>query len=488
VQLTWDDGIYAWLPAPKVKGNGTFVIATTLPAATAEGKHELDAVLRAGGRLAQARGSVLASLSVMVTAPLAEGSTPAASTSPSPSPSATQTPASQPTAPAASPTPSASTAPTASPEPPGSPGPITAGAVVGYGRGTVGGAGGRTLTVTNLNDDGPGSLRAALESSGRRVVVFQVAGTIRLTETIKVKDPFLTVAGETAPAPGITVRGGALLVRAPEVILRHLRLRPGDQGAGPDDVDALTLNGADGAVHNVVVDHVTMLWGPDIGGLAVLGDVRDVSVQNSIMGEGLYLSAHSEGTLAEGGHSHAANVTQLDGNLAAPRRLTFWHNLFTTADSRIPRFQGAECVDLVNNVIYNWGTQSAHGNPRSLNLVNNWYRNGPETSGDLFWRMQTSVVAPTPFPDAVFLSGNVADGFSVDRDASAVAYATSVRCGGLSVPAEAAGDAYTAVLRSAGAIAPVRDVVDRRIIDNVVERTGRFFNGTGYPAPNPYWP
>jgi pectate lyase len=366
--------------------------------------------------------------------------------------------------------------------------PVANGPVVGYGRGTVGGEGGKTLTVTNLDDSGPGSLRAALEASGRRTVVFEVAGTIRLRSSISITDPFLTVAGGTAPAPGITVRGGGILVRADEVILRHLRLRPGDQVDGPSDVDALTINGARGGVSNVVVDHVTMLWGPDIGGLAVLGDVSNLTVQNSIMGEGLYLSAHGEGTAGQGGHSMAANVTQLDPGLPGPERLTFWHNLFTTSDSRMPRFQGAACVDVVNNVIYNWGTHSAHGNPRSLNLVGNWYRSGPETESQLFWRLQTSDVSSNPFDNAVYLDGNVADGIRGGRDGSASLYAAGPRCGGLSVAATGAQAAYDAVLASAGATAPVRDEVDRRVIANVIQRNGRFFNGAGHPSPNPYYP
>ena len=175
------------------------------------------------------------------------------------------------------------------------------------------------MAVTTLADDGPGSLRAALEASGPRIVVFRVGGTITLRSTINVNDPYVTVAGETAPAPGISVRNGGLFVATSEVILRHIRLRPGDQVDDPSDVDALTINGANRPVANVVVDHVTMIWGPDIGGLAVLGDVRNLTVQNSIMGEGLYLSAHGEATAGEGGHSHAANITQLEPNLPAPR-------------------------------------------------------------------------------------------------------------------------------------------------------------------------
>jgi len=331
-------------------------------------------------------------------------------------------------------------------------------------------------------------LRDALEASGPRIVVFRVEGTISLRGSIHVKDPYLTVAGETAPGAGITVRNGALLVKASEVILRQIRLRPGDQVDQPNDVDALTINGASNPVSNVVVDHVTMLWVPDIGGLAVLGDVRNVTVQNSIMGEGLYLSAHSEATVAGEGHSHAANVSQLEPNLAPPRNLTFWRDLFTTSNTRMPRFQGAQCVDVVNNVLYNWGKDGAHGNPRSLNLVNNWYRSGPLTDGQLFWDEQTSVVTPDVFGASVYLSGNVADGITGGREAVSGVYADSPRCGGLSVAPGSASDAYAAVLNGAGATAPVRDEVDQRVIGNVINRTGRYFNGAGYPSPNPYWP
>jgi hypothetical protein len=273
------------------------------------------------------------------------------------------------------------------------------------------------------------------------------------------------------------------------VIVRQIRLRPGDQTESPAETDALTLHGAGGTpVYNVFINHVTMLWGPDIGGLAVLGDVRDVTVQNSIMGEGLYLSAHPEGTTGQGGHSYAANVTQMDSSVAAPRRLTFWRNLFTTSDERMPRFQGAECVDVVNNVIYNWGTKSAYGNPRSLNLVNNWFRRGPETTREYIWELQTSEVVPSAFNGAVYVSGNTADGISGGRGGPTTIYAASARCGGLSVNAEPAATAYTAVLADVGATRPVRDVVDRRVIANVVNRTGQFFNGMNFSNPNPYWP
>lgn len=371
-------------------------------------------------------------------------------------------------------------------------GPVAAGEVVdstivGYGKPTVGGRGGSIRRVTNLNDSGPGSLRAALEASGRRIVRFEVGGLISLRSEIKIKDPYVTIAGETAPRP-VVIRNEALLVRTHDVIIRHIRLRPGDRMTStPSETDALTINGSQQPVYNVVVNHVSMVWGPDIGGLAVLGDVRRVTIQNSIMGEGLYLSRHPEGTGSQGGHSHAANITQLNRGSPAPQRITFWHNLFTTSATRIPRFQGARCMDVVNNVIFNWGDHSAHGNPRSLNLVANWYRRGPRSDTTDVYSTQTSSVAPSLFSDAVYEAGNKADGFTRTRGGPNLVYASSVRCGELSVARGSTASAYDAVLSSAGALLPWRDEKDRRIIKNVIERKGEFFNGVRHSGPNPYY-
>lgn len=360
---------------------------------------------------------------------------------------------------------------------------------VGYGRRAVGGAGGARRVVRNLKNSGPGSLRAALEGRGRRVVVFRVGGTIKLSSPIRIKYPYITVRGGTARTPGITVRGDAIMVVTHDVILRNLRLRPGDNSQNPSETDALTLNGAGGKpVYNVVVDHVSMTWGPDIGGLAILGDVSHVTIQNSVMGEGLYLSAHPEAKRALGGHSTAANVTPMNNNGLQPRYLTFWHNLFTTSDERMPRLQAASCTDVVNNLIFNWGLKAAAGNPRSLNLVGNWFRRGPMTRRLEIWHSQTSGVAPSLFGRSIYQAGNVTDGFAFRRGGAPKVFASTARCGGLSVRRQPAFEARAAVMSGAGAILPLRDSVDRRVIANVRNRVGRYFNGAGYSGPNPYWP
>lgn len=406
-----------------------------------------------------------------------------------PSSSAAASPTS--TASPSSETPGATRGPTAKPTvkptsaPPKAPRPV---GVAGYGARTRGGAGGRVIPVTNLNDSGSGSLRAALAASGPRIVVFEVGGLITLNSELRLTNPYITIDGSTAPGNGIVIRNDMLKIISHDVIVRDLRLRPGDQVSFPDDADAVTLNGLSDEVYNVVLDHLTMIWGPDIGGVSILGNVHDVTVQYSIMGEGLYLSRHAGGIAADGGHSKGASIFQLDPNVQWPRRLTFHHNLFTTSDQRMPVVQGAECVDLVNNVIYNWGINGLHGNPRAMNVVGNWFRSGPETTNKLVYEWQHHVANPNPYPSSVYLSGNVADGFTYAIKAPSGVIRNSLACGGLSVSATAAQSAYNSVLASVGATRPVRDVVDQRIIGEVVRRTGVFYNGVGHPAPNPYYP
>jgi pectate lyase len=458
VGFLWDSAQISWLETVRTDQQGGFEATVRLPDSLSPGRRRLDGVRAADG-------AVLASTTVEVVAG-------------SPASSRHETPA-VPVGSAA-----ASTPPIAASATPSqlntSPGPI-----VGYGAETRGGSGGAVLLVHNLNDSGSGSLRAALNATGARTIVFNVAGTITLSSDILIREPFVTVAGETAPGP-VAVAGGVIKVMTHEVVMRHLRLRPGDGTENPGDADGLTINGLTKPVYNVVLDHLTMVWGPDIGGLAILGNVHDVTVQNSIIGEGLYLSRHPEATVENGGHSMAMNVSQLDVSSPWPMRLTFWRNLFTTSDVRMPRFQGAECVDVVNNVIYNWGHDSAHGNPRSLNLVNNWYRAGPETVHDTIWRSQPSDVVPDLFTDAVYVAGNRADGFTATVDAPDRALAADIRCGQLSVASGSAETTYLPVLAGAGATLPKRDAVDERIVANVVRRAGTFFNGPGHAPPNPY--
>jgi hypothetical protein len=154
---------------------------------------------------------------------------------------------------------------------------------MGFGTDTPGGRGGKVIYVTNLNDSGAGSLRAALQDASPRTVLFKVSGTITLTSDIIIKKPFLTVAGQTAPGEGVQIKGAQIKIATHDVIIRYLKMRTGDEknNSDPADRDSVALNHNTNA-YNIVVDHSTLIWGPDIGGLTFLNGAHDATVSNSI--------------------------------------------------------------------------------------------------------------------------------------------------------------------------------------------------------------
>ncbi|HEX6292697.1 MAG TPA: DNRLRE domain-containing protein [Herpetosiphonaceae bacterium] len=404
---------------------------------------------------------------------------------PSPSAAPTQQPTAVPS-PSAAPTQQPTAAPTQQPTaaPTQAPPKVPAAAVAfpgaeGHGSATPGGRGGRIIYVTTLADSGPGSLRSALEASGPRMVLFRVAGTIELSNDISITQPFVTIAGQSAPGEGVQIKGAMLKIRTHDVVLRHLKVRPGDKlnQSSNNERDAVSMSGTGGdEVYNVVIDHSSLVWGPDIGGAAILTNAHDITIQHSILGEGLYLSNHSEGTTDQNGHSLGLNITQLDLS-AHPKRITLHHNLLTTSDQRMPQIMGGELIDVVNNVIYNWGTAAAHGNPRSLNLINNMFIRGPMTRTLLAWKSRTNPENPTPRPGSVFEQGTVTEGFSTVRGDPQSMY-SATRFGPYSMRSEqSAQDAYRQIVQGAGATWPVRDSADQRIIANLTQRTGQFLNG-----------
>jgi pectate lyase len=365
---------------------------------------------------------------------------------------------------------------------------------VGFGTNTPGGRGGRIIYVTNLDNSGPGSLRRALTASGPRIVLFRVSGTITLKQDIDIKEPYLTIAGQTAPGEGVQIRGAHIRIATHDIIIRYLKVRSGDlqNSSSEGNRDAITINHLNQA-YNIVIDHSTMIWGPDIGGLSFLHGAHDATVSYSIMGEGLYLSHHPEADVASDGHSMSMNITELDAAVP-PRRITAHHNLLTTSADRNPRVIGGINIDIVNNVIYNWKNSSSQGNPRSLNLVNNIYIRGPMTSdpsAHFVWRPSVEDGGSMHYR-SVYETGNVTEGFGRRRIGPMDVY-TSKLFTPYSMPQEDSPRiAYDKVLRDAGANLQVsgtmgyfrtmRDSVDQRIIDNVFNRTGSFFNGIDYDA------
>lgn len=219
----------------------------------------------------------------------------------------------------------------------------------GFGTDTPAGRGGEILIVDSLAAAGPGSLRAALEASGPRVVVFEVGGVIHLTEHIRVHEPFVTVAGQTAPSPGITLSGAGLEISTHDVLIQHLRVRPGDavEGPKPKNRDSISVVGtSDGNtdVFGVVIDHCSLSWAIDEIGSTNYQGVHDVTWSNTLFTEGLWNSLHNE-------QPHSMGL--LIGSHS--RRIAVIRNVFAHNHDRNPVVSKDVSALVANNFVYDPG-------------------------------------------------------------------------------------------------------------------------------------
>jgi beta-xylosidase/pectate lyase len=343
----------------------------------------------------------------------------------------------------------------------------------GFGALTPGGRGGRVLVVSNLNDSGPGSLRDAVNARGPRVIVFGVGGLISLESPLAVEEPFVTIAGQSAPGDGICIRGHQVSIRTHDVVVRYLRFRLGDlQRAEEDSLDIV------GDAHDVIVDHCSATWSVDEN-LSPSGGVKNVTVQWCLVAEALNLSVHSKGA-----HGYGSLARAVGG-------VTFHHNLWAHNIARNPRLGDNygrppfPVFDVRNNVIYDYGQMASGmtGDRLSVNYVNNYVRPGPSSD------RARGVIVFTDTADAeYFVQGNVVEGRDdwtadnaklfdrVERDGRRLVRLAEQPFAAPPVHTTTGQQALIDVLASTGAVLPRRDAVDARIVRSVEQRGGRIID------------
>ena len=374
----------------------------------------------------------------------------------------------------------------------------------GGGMFTTGGRGGQVIHVTNLNDSGSGSLRAAIEQSGKRIIVFDVAGVIALEKTLEIKHGDITIAGQTAPGDGICIKNYATVIKADNVIIRFIRFRMGDEKQTEDDA----IWGR--RQERIIIDHCSMSWSTDE--CASFYGNEFFTMQWCILTESLTNSVHGKGSHGYGGIWGGKNAT-------------FHHNLLANHSNRTPRFDHPMVyedpanparrgnVDYRNNVNYNWGSGNGcyGGDGGYFNMVGNYYKSGPASASRPYYIEANGVYKSTSggtttyyaygfphlymsgnyhsvgidakYPDGIYwkeINGNKGtDGKTVTSDGcrlSAELEIVGSTGAKATVRTDSAQDAFTRVLAQAGASLR-RDSVDERAVKDARNGTATFTDG-----------
>jgi hypothetical protein len=353
----------------------------------------------------------------------------------------------------------------------------------GGGMYSFGGRGGKVIVVNNLNDSGPGSFRDAVEQGGPRIVVFNVAGIIKLNGAVSIRAPYITIAGNTAPGDGVCIAGNTVQLDTHDVVVRHMRFRRGKTEAADRD-DSFGGN----PIGNIMIDHVSASWSldenismyrhmyrPPGGDKDLKLPTVNVTIQNSISSESLNIYHHAFGSTIGGLNS------------------TFHHNLWACNTGRNPSVGMYGDFTFVNNVLFNWRHRTVDGGDhKSLyNIINNYFKPGPGTpQAEIAYRLlkpesERSKTVVDNFGLA-YVNGNIVEGHEKvtkdnwdggvqpDSRGSRAEVLAKIRTNApfahAPLPIQPADKAYETVLANAGATLPKRDPVDERIITQV--RTG----------------
>jgi hypothetical protein len=355
----------------------------------------------------------------------------------------------------------------------------------GGGAYSFGGRGGRVYVVTTLQDGGPGSFREACEAGGPRIVVFNVSGIIHLKEKLRVRAPYITINGASAPGDGVCIAGDTVELETHDVIIRHMRFRRGQTWVG-DRNDSIGGN----PIGNIMIDHVSASWGldecmsmyrhmwtPAPGQRELKLATVNITIQNSIFSEALNTYNHAFGSTIGGYNS------------------TFHHNLWASNGGRNPSVGMNGDFSFVNNVLFNWVHRSVDGGDHLsyFNIINNYYKPGPATpkGQPIAWRIlkpesQRGAQGVENFGRA-YVAGNIVEGNErVTKDNWDGGVQPEARAPVQDVLAQVkmaqpfpmakvtvmpAREAFDHVLAGSGATLPRRDAVDERIVQTV--RTGQ---------------
>lgn len=367
----------------------------------------------------------------------------------------------------------------------------------GGGMYSFGGREGKVITVTNLNDRGPGSFREACETGGARIVVFNVSGIIRIKTPIIIRAPYITIAGQTAPGDGVCLAGESFWVNTHDVVVRHMRFRRGETNVGRRD-DAFGGN----PVGNIMIDHCSCTWGldenisfyrhmfsPGEGYKDLKLPTVNVTIQNTISAQALDTYNHAFGSTLGG------------------ENCSFMRNLWASNAGRNPSIGWNGIFNFVNNVTYNWVHRSVDGGDYTAlyNIINNYYKPGPLTpKNSVGYRILKPESGRSKLGYYVFgrvyCNGNVmegndaitkdnwAGGVQVQDQANTDGYTENMKWNEPfpmpSLTIMPAKDAYKFVIKNAGATIPTRDIVDQRIIEEV--ETGKAYYKDGLD-PNSFY-
>lgn len=341
----------------------------------------------------------------------------------------------------------------------------------GFGTETPGGRGGKIIKVKTLADSGEGSLRSALEDKDPRIIVFEVGGIIPLAKNIYISRPFVTLAGQTSPSPGILIKGAGIIVETHDVLIQHIRIRCGDSpfGSTPSSRDALKILNSS---YNVVIQNLSTSWATDenmsIWSSLKLPGAKNITISKSIISEGLNKSIHPEGQHSKGLliGNNIKNIS-LIGNV-------FAHNL-----ARNPLVYGNTSLVAANNLFYNSGSSSYfhisdgwHQGASTAAIVGNIFIDGPNTPAGA-----SAIKIGKDAPGSkVFLSDNHYPGilFTNMSGVDALVPSPPIWTRPLDIIDSSHAEAH--ILLRAGARPADRDSVDKRIVDDVIKRSGRIID------------